>query len=254
MARQVSPDRALATNHFRRFAYRLSKKVVEWFRCNGREFPWRTTSNPFHLLIAEALLRQTQAERVVEPYLDLVSKYPNPEALAEADVNELRQWFKPFGLVRRADRLIQCARILISEYRGSMPNDLNAIEALPGLGRYNSRAILCLGFGIPAPMIDEGSGRVLRRVLGHEAKGPAYSDKCLMSIAERIIPTKSAREFNFGLIDVAAAFCHPKEPDCARCPLARLCNYATESGRQGCASLSDLKQRQAASVKSVNNQ
>jgi A/G-specific adenine glycosylase len=206
----------------------LIQSVVTWFRSYGRTFPWRSTSNSFHILIAEVLLRQTQANRVVEPYLELIERYPNPQTLAEADTMELRKWFRPLGLVKRADFLVQCAQILIKDYEGQVPGNLKVLESLPGLGKYSARAILCLGFNKPIPMIDEGGGRVLRRVFGHEPRGPAFSDPALMDATIRILPNESPRDFNLGLIDIANAYCHPNKPDCLECPLLKECSYRTK--------------------------
>ena len=110
---QPNRDRAL------RGSKELATSVVSWFRSNGREFPWRDTRNPFHILIAEVLLRQTQAARVVGPYAHLVTTFPDPASLAEADIEALRQWFRPLGLVQRADRLVECARPLGARLRGA---------------------------------------------------------------------------------------------------------------------------------------
>lgn len=212
--------------------------TVKWFRSYGRTFPWRNTSNLFHILVAEVLLRQTQADRVVEPYLELVERYPNAQTLAHADTIELRKWFKPLGLVKRADRLVQCAQILIRDYGGQVPGDLKTLKSLPGLGRYSARAILCLGFNQAVPMIDEGGGRVLRRMLGQEPKGPAFLDSTLMDAVEKILPRQSPRDFNLGLIDIANAYCHPTNPDCLRCPLIKICVHVTAQTSQqtkGCS-------------------
>ncbi len=207
----------------RRISEEFATSVVSWFRYNGRDFPWRGTTNPFYILIAEVLLRQTQATRVVGPYIHLITIYPNPASLAEADVGGLRQWFKPLGLVRRADRLVECARRLLRDYGGQVPQDLESLQSLPGIGRYSARATLCMAFNHPLPMIDEGSGRVLRRVLGLSGAGPAYSDIGLAEVAEGILPDGHAREFNLGLIDIGAAYCHPRTPDCPECPILEDC-------------------------------
>ena len=204
---------------------RLRESVLKWFRANGRCFPWRQTSDPFHILLAESLLRQTQATRLAEPYLELTSKYPDAHALANANVDELRSWFKPFGLVKRADRLVKAAHMLVESYGGRVPKDPKALAALPGMGIYSTRAVLCLGFGEPYPMVDEGSGRVLRRTLDLAPKGPAYSDSRLLQIAEVILPKASCREFNLGLIDIAAIYCHVKTPECVPCPLLDVCGH-----------------------------
>lgn len=207
---------------------RLRENVLKWYRSNGRHFPWHQASDPFHVLLAEYLLRQTQATRLVKPYLELTSKYPDANELAKADVTELREWFKPLGLVKRADRLVQLARVLVDNYKGQVPKDLRTLTAMPGMGIYSSRAVLCLAFGEPYPMIDEGSGRVLRRVLGMSNKGPAYCDSSLMQITEQIIPQASCKEFNLGLIDIADAYCKVTNPKCAECPLSTVCSFVEE--------------------------
>jgi len=206
-------------------AERLRAAVISWFEANRREFPWRQTSDPFHILVAECLLRRTQATRLVEPYLELISKYPTANALAKADVDYLRSWFRPLGLVKRADRLIAAARMLVESYEGKVPDDLEALTALPGLGIYSARAVLCLSFCKPYPMVDEASGRVLRRALAVDSEGPAYSDRKLLKIVESILTRTACKEFNLGLIDIAAIYCHPTSPECHECPLATICSF-----------------------------
>lgn len=204
----------------------LQHAVLSWFADHGRDFPWRGTTNAFRILIAEVLLRQTQADRVVGPYLELVEWYPDAHALVQADVDELRGWFKPLGLVRRADRLVAVAKTLVEMHGGNVPRDLASVMRLPGLGIYSARAILCMSNGERLPMVDEASGRVLRRLLAVEPKGPAYSDATLLSIAESILPAE-ARNFNLGLIDIASTNCHPRTPTCGDCPLVNYCVAGT---------------------------
>jgi len=182
----------------------LQIAVLKWFDHNSRIFPWRETANPFFILVAEVLLRQTQASRVIGPYHNLTERFRNPKALAEADVSELRTWFTPLGLIRRADNLISTAKILQIDHDGIVPKDLEVLMALPGIGMYSARAVLCLAFREPVPMIDESSGRVLRRVLGIASAKPAFADNGLLRIAQKIIPEDNAREFNLGILDLGA--------------------------------------------------
>ena len=216
-------DRQPKAGRKRRVRQELATSVVSWFHCNGRDFPWRDTRNPFHILIDEILLRQTQVTRVIGPYLHLVTTYPNPASLAEAAVDGRRQWFRPLGLVQRADRLVECAHRLLRDYGGQVRRDLRDLQSLPGIGRYSARATLCMAFHYPLSMIDEGSGRVLRRVLGLSDAGPAYTDIRLAEIAERILPDSHARGCNLGLIDIGSAYCHPRTPDGPECPLLEGC-------------------------------
>jgi A/G-specific adenine glycosylase len=210
----------------------ISESVLAWHLEFGRSFPWReSTTTPYQLLIAEVLLRQTQASRVVRPYLDLIKMYPTVESLAYADVGELREWFKPLGLTRRADTLVAAANHIVKSYGGIIPTRLEELISLPGLGAYSSRAVLCMGYGAAVPMIDEGSGRLLRRLLDMSVKGPAYSDVQLRARCQDLIPAVRAKEFNLGLLDIASAYCHPNRPSCTSCPLLTHCPHGrTQEG------------------------
>ena len=174
-------------------------------------------------MIAEVLLRRTQANRVVEPYLELIERYPDIRDLATADVGWLRQWFRPLGLVNRAGRLVKAANAILEDYGGEVPRSLSELEALPGFGRYSACAVISLAHDGAVPMIDESSGRLLRRLLGLNSSRPAYSDKELYQRARRLLPSATSRRFNLGLLDVAAAYCYVTGPDCPRCPLRSLC-------------------------------
>ena len=202
--------------------------VVEWFDEHGRNFPWRRTRDPYHILVAEVLLRRTQAARVVSPYLELVRLYPTAQKMSEAETSWVREWFKPLGLVSRADQLVRAAKLTLERHGGKVPWALEQLLGLPGIGIYSARAIQCLAYGAPVPMIDESSGRLLRRMLGLARAGPAYSDRSLLSLAERLVPEDAGRAFNLGLLDIAAYYCHSTSPACLECPLQTLCSWGQE--------------------------
>lgn len=208
----------------------LQNIVLDWFSKNGRDFPWRTTRNAFFVLIAESLLRQTQAERVVEPYLTLISRFQDPQSLAKANVAQLREWFHPLGLVGRADHLVETSKLLVFHFSGKVPDNLEQLKELPGLGEYSSRAVLCLAYDVQVPMVDESSGRLLRRIFNLHSERPAYSDRPLLEFARKLLPKGLARSFNLGLIDIAAVYCHSKNPECSSCPLINLCSYGQDCG------------------------
>ena len=199
--------------------------VLNWLDGNARDFPWRGTSNPFHILVAEVLLRQTQAHRVVEPYFALIERYPTPEACAQAEPSALTKLFRPLGLYRRADSLIEASSLIVDQHGGCVPTDLDTLLSLPGIGEYSARAILSMAFRVPVPMVDESSGRLYRRVWGLPKRGPAYNDRTVLEMAERLIPSYQSREFNLGILDIAAAYCHVRKPICRACPLASSCTY-----------------------------
>ncbi len=214
---------------------RLHCTVEKWFQKSGRDFPWRQSSNPYHIMVAEVLLRRTQAHRVTGPYLELIERYPDIQDMAEADVGRLREWFRPLGLVNRALTLVEAANTILRQHGGKVPKELGEIESLPGLGRYSACAVLCLAHEGVEPMIDESSGRLFRRLLGISSTGPAYSDRSLYSRARAVIPCDSTKSFNLGLLDIAAAHCHVSSPECVKCPLLSLCSR----GRQSMADLQE---------------
>jgi A/G-specific adenine glycosylase len=219
----------------------FSQLVLQWFTSNGRDFPWRNTSNPYHIFVAEILLRRTQAERVVETYRKLIGKYPTPKHLSQANIQELRGIFRPLGLINRANLLIEAATRIVDQYDGEIPSKINLVSTLPGMGIYSSRAVVCLAFREPVPMIDESSGRLIRRVLNLEGKLPAYSDRQLLQTATALIPAGWAREFNLGLLDIASAFCHHNVPDCLNCPLRSVCSYCHKTFESRKSSYKHLK-------------
>jgi len=198
--------------------------VINWFNRNGRMFPWRSTKNPYHVFVAEILLRRTKAETVVAPYMDLINLYPTPFYLSDADVSSLRNFFLSLGLFSRANQLISSAKIIVKNYGGEMPRKLDELAKLPGVGYYSSRAINCLAFDDLVTMIDESSGRLIRRLLKLPQKGPAYTDKKLIEITESLLPSKNIREFNLGLLDIAYYYCKHAETRCYECPLVKICS------------------------------
>jgi A/G-specific adenine glycosylase len=164
---------------------------------------------------------------VGKTYEEIIKEYPDIYTLSTANLDDIFHWFKPLGLFSRANLLISLAKTIVEKYNCMVPNNLDDLLALPGLGKYSARAVLCLGFGAPYPMVDEGGGRVLRRVLGLSSNLSASSDKNLFQIAEKLLPLESSREFNLGLLDLAARICHPHNPNCRFCPLRRICCFVS---------------------------
>ena len=151
--------------------------------------------------------------------------------LVDADLNGLRQWSKPLGLVRRADRLVECAHRLLRDYGGHAPQDLHCLQPLPGTSMYSAHATLCMASNHPPSMIDEGSGRVLRRVLELPNARPAYSDIRLAEVTERNLPGNHTREYSLGLIEIGAAYCRPRMPGCPKCPQVVGCKIESREVR-----------------------
>lgn len=218
-------------NHMLQDREQLARLVLAWYRKYGRDFPWRNTADPFAVLVAEVLLRQTQAPRVVATYKEIVSLYPDAASLVGADLSWLKRLFIPLGLFSRSQYLVRIAKRLVEFHKGEVPSDESALRALPGVGRYATNAILCLAFGKPVPMVDEAVGRLLRRVLGLSCVTPAYEDSGLWRIAGSLVPQENPKAFNLGLLDIATILCRKRKPNCNECPLTSVCEYSL--GRNG---------------------
>jgi A/G-specific adenine glycosylase len=121
--------------------------------------------------------------------------------------------------------LVDAAQHVVKDFGGLLPCSLNLLLRLPGMGEYSARAVACLAFGARVPMIDESTGRLLRRVLGLKPVRPAHSDSTLLEVAKKMVPADHARNFNLGLLDIASKFCHWTNPACPSCPLAEYCAY-----------------------------
>lgn len=206
----------------------LQERLLSWFQDNRRDFPWRKTSDPFHILIAEKLLQQTSAgDRVVNAYLKIVTKYPNSNALSSARIEELNEIVAPLGLHYRAQELINLASAVRSQFSGILPNEYKSLMKLPGVGEYSARAVLSFGFNQNIAIVDTNVARVLFRVFGITLPMPTNParKKYLIDLATTMIPEGKSKEFNFALLDFSAIICKPKNPACYSCPINKYCFY-----------------------------
>lgn len=206
----------------------LQNDLLDWFRDNSRDFPWRKTSNTFHILIAEKLLQQTSAgDRVVNAYLSIVTKYPNPKALSSASIEELNKIVEPLGLHYRAQELINLASAIENQFSGNIPNEYKSLMKLPGVGEYSARAVLSFGYNQNIAIVDTNVARVLFRVFGIALPMPANParKKYLLDLATSLIPDGKSRDFNFAILDFSAIICKPKNPACLSCPISKYCFY-----------------------------
>ncbi|MBN1922096.1 MAG: A/G-specific adenine glycosylase [Anaerolineae bacterium] len=204
-------------------------RLLIWFRSNRREFPWRETDYPYAVLLAEKLLQRTATRRdLVAAYEKLLSLYPHPELLAEADIADVKKIVSVLGLHYRAGELITLSRALCERYGGEVPNDLDLLMTLPGVGAYTGRAVLCFAFGQAVAVVDTNVARILYRVFrlpGGMPPNPARR-RDLTELASSLVPQDHPREFNWALLDMGAAICSARRPKCSMCPITDLCSSA----------------------------
>jgi len=201
-------------------------RLRAWFRKNARQFPWRQTANPYHILLAEILLQKTGAPKVVPVYLRLVHHWPTLESLAAADFEHLSRLLAPLGLDYRAERLRRVAAALIRDHGGTVPASREALMSLPGIGRYIAQAVCAQAFGQRTAVLDTNVVRVLGCFFGiTSSRSRARDDPQMWAVAQSLLPRRAsqAASWNWTLLDFAALVCTHRHPDCFKCPVGHRC-------------------------------
>jgi A/G-specific adenine glycosylase len=202
----------------------LIEVIVNNWRLFRREFPWRNTDNPWHVLIAEILLLQTDAAKVSAVYPRFIELFPEPCSLLKVDRQVLEGLLKPLGLYRqRADRLIKLAEYVRDRHGCSIPCNYEELKAMPGVGDYIAAAVCILACKCSVPVLDTNIARVLSRaVLGKEPPKKYMHDKTLWGLSSMI---KWRRESLLAIVDFAAQVCTSRKPRCGECPIRGHCAY-----------------------------
>jgi A/G-specific adenine glycosylase len=207
---------------------KIQELLLLWFSEHGRDFPWRRSKNPYYVLIAEKLLQQTKARiQLVQAYHAIICRYPNPHALAGAKISDLQKIIKPLGLLYRASELIVMASEIIENFGGNIPENINDLLSLTGVGDYSARAVLSFAFNVDVPIVDTNVARFIHRVHGLEESVPANParSKRLREYAASLLAQGESRIFNFAILDLCAAVCKPGNPLCVECPIQHVCEY-----------------------------
>ena len=210
---------------------RFRRNLFSWYRKHGRDLPWRRTADPYHILVSEIMLQQTQVDRVLPKYHEWLGKYPSFAALAEAPAAEVRQTWYPLGYNIRPTRLQWIAREAVERFDGQLPSDEATLLSFKGIGAYTAGAIRSFAFGERAAILDTNVARVLFRVFVGRGDPKAHAMKRqLWAISEAVLPQKNVFDFNQALMDFGAMQCPARQPKCATCPLARFCRSGRVSG------------------------
>lgn len=201
---------------------RFQQRLLKWYREHGRDLPWRKTSDPYHILVSEVMLQQTQVDRVIPKYHEFLERYPSFEDLAEAPVAEVKQTWYPLGYNIRPERLHGIARETVERYGGQLPNDAEELLSFKGIGRYTAGAIRSFAFNEDAPILDTNVMRVLYRVFVAEGH-PKGQTAALWELSEILIPRGKGYNFNQALMDFGALVCTARAPYCLLCPMKSFC-------------------------------
>jgi len=204
---------------------RFRRTLLGWYRRKGRDLPWRRTSDPYHILVSEVMLQQTQVDRVVPKYHEWLVKYPSLEALASAAEDDVAETWRPLGYNIRPRRLHAIARESVARYGGRLPSDRETLLSFKGIGAYTVGAIRSFAFRERAAILDTNVARVLFRVFVRRGDPKAHAmKKHLWAVSEAIVPYKHVFDFNQALMDLGATVCVARKPKCDECPMTSLCS------------------------------
>jgi len=203
---------------------RFRSRLLAWYRANGRSLPWRETDDPYHILVSEVMLQQTQVDRVLPKYHEWLSKYPTLSSLAAAPEADVSTTWRPLGYNIRPKRLQWIAREAVANFGGSLPSDEQTLLSFKGLGRYTVGAIRSFAFRQRAAILDTNVARVLFRVFVAKGDPKAHATiRHLWALSEALVPHKHVFDFNQALMDFGATVCTARKPRCVTCPLRRTC-------------------------------
>ena len=206
----------------------FSTQILNWYRQNARQLPWRGHPDPYAIWISEIMLQQTRVETVIPYFQRWLARFPSIFELAAAPQQEVLNLWEGLGYYARARNLHRAAQIIVTEHQGKLPQTAAELQKLPGIGRYTAGAIASIAFGADEAALDGNIRRVLARVF--DVTQPARStegEHLLWQLAEENLPAGAAGEYNQALMDLGATICMPSSPDCAQCPVASHCQART---------------------------
>jgi A/G-specific adenine glycosylase len=203
---------------------RFRQRLLTWYGRHGRDLPWRKTDDPYHILVSEIMLQQTQVDRVLPKYAEWLDKYPSMEVLAQAPEQDVTKTWYPLGYNIRPRRLQSIARESVAKYGGQLPSDEATLLSFKGIGAYTAGAIRSFAFRERAAILDTNVARVLFRVFVAKGDPKSHAMKQhLWKISETVMPYRQVFDFNQALMDFGAMICVARNPKCLVCPMAKSC-------------------------------
>ena len=208
------------------------RSLLGWYHTNRRDLPWRVAQknpqpaspDPYHVLVSEAMLQQTQVATVIPYFIRFMAAFPTLRDLADATEQEILRLWQGLGYYSRARNLWGTAKILVEQNNGRIPTSVEELLELPGIGRYTAGAIASLAFETRAPVLDGNVIRVLSRLdlIRDDPKNPQVRER-LWQRAEEFLPKKRVGDFNSALMELGATICTPRSPKCLLCPVQKHC-------------------------------
>ncbi len=203
----------------------LRSRLLLWFERNARDYPWRRTSDPWRVLIAEMMLQRTKADQVEVVYKDFVRRFSKPSELVLANRQVVRRILLPLGLRWRISKFCLLGKELLSKFNGEVPRCREQLLTLPGVGDYVAGAVLSIAFMKPEWIVDSNVVRIFCRFFGAKVRNEARRDASIIALSKAFSKCRKPREANLALLDFAALICKPVNPGCRTCSIRRRCHY-----------------------------
>ena len=201
----------------------IRRRLLGWYKTEKREFLWRTTRDPYIILVSEIMLQQTQTTRVALMLPKFLRRFPSLEALSRARVASVIRAWQGMGYNNRAVRLRQLAREIMVRHHGEIPTDIPTLLELPGIGSYTAHAIACFAFRQPVAVVDVNVRRVVSRIFSTMASiSMVLPDDIIEPLAQSVVGKKSY-DLNQALMDLGSTICIARFPRCEECPVSRSC-------------------------------
>jgi A/G-specific adenine glycosylase len=208
------------------------RRLLDWYRRNGRSLPWRETRDPYRILVSEVMLQQTQVDRVLPKYQEWLERYPTFDVLAGAREAEVVKTWYPLGYNIRPRRLHAIAREAVANYGGRLPDDETTLRSFKGIGPYTAGAVMSFAFGKRAAILDTNVARVLHRVFVARGNHKDHSmDRQLWELSRAVLPYRHVFDFNQALMDLGAMVCTARKPKCDVCPMRTKCRTTRSKKR-----------------------
>ena len=202
----------------------LQSHLLNWYLQVKRDMPWRKTRDPYRILVSEFMLQQTQVKTVIPYYKKWIKSYPTIKKLAAASESNVLKHWEGLGYYSRARNLRNSAIQIQRNYTGKVPDVLEEIQKLPGVGRYTAGAVLSIAYDKKVPVLDGNVKRVLSRLFLLRENGTyKKSENKLWGAMETLLPEKGCGDFNQAFMELGATICLPKNPSCDDCPIKSFC-------------------------------
>ena len=206
------------------------RRLLAWFDRHGRkDLPWQRNHNPYRIWVSEIMLQQTQVSTVIPYYTRFLKRFANVRQLADAPIDDVLHHWTGLGYYARARNLHKAAQLIRDEHHGRFPKTLDALQALPGIGRSTAGAILAFAFDQRHPILDGNVKRVLTRLHAIDQwPGQRETEQQLWQLAEQYTPRSRVRDYTQAIMDLGATVCKRGQPQCAQCPMSKNCAALAE--------------------------